>query len=92
MNIVELPIDFTAANLADIHSKLSELIGAESEYCFDGSQVKSVDGAAIQLLAVCQKSQPSCIDFNVLKPTEILSSALEFLDVCKCSPINANEC
>lgn len=85
MNIVELPADFTANNIADVHSKISDLISAKDEYLVDGSHVKSVDGAGIQLLAVCQKSQPSCFDQKVFQPTEVLSSALEFLDVIKLS-------
>lgn len=90
MNIVELPPEFTSNSLPDIHSKISELVSEKNEYRFDGSQVKSVDTAAIQLLAVCKKTEPDCMELSVFKPTEALSSALEFLGVFKCTSTYSN--
>ncbi len=89
MNIVELPPEFTSNSLDDIHRKISEFVSAKNEYRFDGSQVKSVDAAAIQLLAVCKKSEPDCMEPSVFKPSEVLSSTLEFLDVFKSSSVHA---
>ena len=71
-----LPSSLTIADVAPVHTELLDRMVSAEPFQLDASDVESVDGAGLQLLAVAHKAAAERgVSMQIVKPSEALLRA-----------------